>query len=139
MMDSTRFVRVTSLKTYRAIALLLAGSALTGLRACTPVTPPTPEEGVTDVRMQNLAFTPKEVTIKVGERVRWTNLESGPILHTSTSGTPSAADGLWASGTLSPGDAFTTDPFEEAGEFVYFCEIHSTLAAMRDAKVIVEP
>ena len=121
----------------RAITVMLSVVALTVLRACTPVTTPPPEEGVTDVAIQNLAFTPKEVTIKVGERVRWTNLESGPISHTSTSGSPGAADGLWDSDTLSPGDPFTSEPFEEVGEFVYFCEIHQSTAAMRDAKVIV--
>jgi len=113
--------------------------ALTVLRACVPVTAPPPEVGVTDVAIQNLAFTPKEVTIKVGERVRWTNLESGPIRHTSTSGAPGAADGLWDSGTLSPGASFTTEPFEEPGEFVYYCIHHQNTAAMRNAMVLVEP
>ena len=123
----------------RAITVMLSVVALTVLRACTPVTTPPPEEGVTPVAIQNLAFMPKEVTIKVGERVRWTNLESGPIRHTSTSGSPGAIDGLWNSGILNSGESFTTEPFVEVGEFVYFCEIHQTTAAMRNAKVIVEP
>ncbi len=106
----------------------------------TDVTPPPPEEGVTDVAIQNLAFAPKEVTIKVGERVRWTNLETLLVLHTTTSGDP--ADGnagdVWDSGDLPPGESFIFQ-FEEAGEFEYFCIHHQTTAAMRNAKVIVEP
>ena len=119
--------------------MMLAVVAVTVLRACTPVTTPPPEEGVTSVAIQNFAFTPKEVTIKVGERVRWTNLESGPISHTSTSGSPGTIDGLWNSGFLASGESFTSEPFELAGEFVYFCEIHRTMASMINAKVIVEP
>ena len=138
-MNLIRSFRVASPLTTRAVAMMLSVVALTVLRACTPVTAPPPEEGVTDVAIQNFAFVPKEVTIKVGERVRWTNLESGPARHTSTSGLPGEADGLWNSDFLSPGQSFTSEPFEEAGEFVYFCEIHRTMASMINAKVIVEP
>jgi len=117
--------------------LLLVALACQSSGCASPVAPE-PQEGVTDVAIRNLAFTPKEVTIKVGERVRWTNLES-LILHTSTSGAPGAADGLWNSGTLSSGESFTTEPFGEAGEFVYYCIHHPNTAAMRNAMVIVEP
>lgn len=41
--------------------------------------------GVIEVAMQGIAFVSKEVTIKVGQRVRWTNLETLPIVHTTTS------------------------------------------------------
>lgn len=97
-----------------------------------------PEEDVKDVAMQGIAFVPKEVTIRVGERVRWTNLD--PEIHTTTSGDP--ADGnagtIWDSGNLSPGASFVWQ-FDEAGEFEYFCIPHANEEAMRHAKVIVQP
>ncbi len=151
MMNSMRSFRVASPVTTCAVAILFAAVAFTGLCGCTQVTapssgggvkdvtPPPPEEVVRDVAIQNLAFSPNPVRIKVGERVRWTTGESGAIRHTSTSGSPGAADGMWDSDILSPGDPFTSEPFEEVGEFVYFCEIHQSTPAMRDAKVIVEP
>lgn len=138
-MNSIGRFKVASRRRHRAVAMMFPVVAFIGLSACTPVTaPPPPEEGVTEVDIKNFAFVPKEVRIKVGESVRWTNLESGPARHTSTSGSPGATDGLWDSGSLSPGESFTRK-FEDAGEFVYFCTIHRTMAAMRDAKVIVEP
>ena len=110
------------------------------LAACAAPNQPAPVEGVTEVAMEGIAFVPKTVTINVGDSVRWTNLEGLPIAHTTTSGDP--ADGnagdLWDSGNLSPGGSFTHQ-FDEAGEFEYFCIPHQGIAAMRNAKVIVEP
>jgi plastocyanin len=133
--------------------MMLAAVAFTGLGGCTQgglslyggggtdVIPPPPEEAVTDVAIQNIAFTPKVVTIKVGERVRWTNLETQPIIHTTTSGDP--ADGnagdVWDSGDLSPGESFVRQ-FDDVGEFEYYCIHHYlTYTAARHAMVIVEP
>lgn len=106
---------------------------------CTPVPAPDPQEGVVDVAIQDLAFEPKQVTLKRGESVRWTNRETSPIPHTTTSGNPGDDDAgaLWDSETLQPGQSFT-QRFDEAGTFVYFCEVHPTVPAMRDAQVIVE-
>ena len=47
-------------------------------------------------------------------------MESG-VSHTSTSG-----DGVWDSGTLRPEDSF---PFDTAGTFSYFCNIHPSMTA----------
>jgi plastocyanin len=107
---------------------------------CAPPAAPEPQEGVTDVAMQNIAFVPKQVTIKVGERVRWTNRESLPIIHTTTSGDPGDANAgdLWNSDDLSPGESFDRQ-FDEVGEFEYYCIPHQNTAAMRHAMVIVEP
>ena len=119
------------------VTLLIVALGSTG---CAAPPAPQPEEGVTDVAMQGLAFVPKEVTIKVGESVRWTNREAAPILHTATSGDPAGgnAGDLWDSGDLSPGESFVRQ-FDEAGEFIYFCRHHPNTAAMRGAKVIVQP
>jgi len=120
---------------YALITLsLLSIAALLG--GCPGTTTPPPEQGVTDVRMQNIAFSPAEVTIHQGEKVRWTNLDFVP--HTTTSGNPGDADAgaLWNSGLLPRGQSFE-HTFDTVGEFVYFCEVHPTI--MRDAKVTVVP
>ena len=119
-----------------AIKLLaLAAASLCIYAGCTAPTAPPDEVGVVDVAMRNIAFDPQEVTIEVGQSVRWTNLETF-IAHTTTSGNPGDADlgSLWDSGNLQPGESFAFE-FNEVGEFIYFCEIHPV--QMRDAKVIV--
>jgi plastocyanin len=85
--------------------------------------------------MRGVAFDPADITIGVGETVTWTNMDFLP--HTATSGDPGDADAgsIFDSGTLTLGRSFS-HTFDEAGEFVYFCEFHPTM--MRDAKVIVE-
>jgi len=117
------------------IAFTLGSASLIG--CMTPPEPPDPQDGVTDVSIHGLAFDPRSVIIKVGESVRWTNLEA-VIPHTSTSGEPGDPDGLWDSGTLSSGESFM-QTFDEPGEFVYYCTFHPTVPAMVGAKVIVEP
>lgn len=113
--------------------------AVVGICGSCAVSPPPAEEGVTDVTIENFSFSPKTVTIKQGESVRWTNAEGVGIPHTSTSGNPEDDDAgaLWNSGTLLSGQSFTHQ-FDEVGEFEYFCEPHQTQASMRDALVIVE-
>jgi len=101
---------------------------------------PPADDGVVQVSIGNLAFTPKSVTIQQGQTVRWTNNESNGAIHTTTSGSPddeAQAGQLWDSGELNPGDTFERT-FSDVGEFTYFCDIHEELAAMRDARVIVQ-
>jgi len=108
------------------------------LAGCAQPATPTPQQGVTDVSLKGIAFVQKEITIRVGESVRWTNMEGVPISHTTTSGNPGDADSgsKWASGTLRQGESFT-HRFDEVGDFVYYCEFHPSVPAMRDARVIV--
>lgn len=116
------------------LALLLNGCAGGGGQI------PDPVEGTTDVIIDDLAFEPKNVTIKVGENVRWTNAEGGivPISHSSTSGDPSDDNegDVWDSGTIRPGDSFTLQ-FNEEGVFEYFCTFHTQHPEMRNATVTV--
>ncbi len=93
------------------------------------------EPGPNEVFMQAIAFNPMEITIQVGESVTWTNQDIVP--HTATSGNPGDEDlgSIFRSPTLFQGGTFT-HTFNDAGEFVYFCEVHPGM--MRDAKVIVE-
>ncbi len=90
--------------------------------------------GTNEVFMQAIAFDPMEITIQAGESVTWTNQDIVP--HTATSGNPGDADlgAIFRSALLTQGGTFT-HTFNDAGEFVYYCEVHP--AMMRDAKVIV--
>lgn len=54
--------------------------------------------------------------VSVGQEVRVVNEDSTPHTWTST-------DGLFDSGSLSGGEAFT-HTFDEAGEYSFFCGIH---------------
>lgn len=103
---------------------------------CGTASTPPPQEGVTDVSMRNIDFSPQSVTIKVGESVRWTNTDIVP--HTATSGNPGDGDAGSTFDTpfLGSGQSATRQ-FNDVGEFVYFCRVHPGM--MRDARVIVEP
>ncbi len=95
--------------------------------------PGEPDEN--EVFMRSFTFDPAEITIQVGESITWNNRDIVP--HTATSGNPGDADrgSFFRSGLLQQFDTFT-HTFDEAGEFVYFCEVHPVM--MRNAKVIVE-
>jgi plastocyanin len=119
---------------FSAVVSSLAGCAGGGVQI------PDPVEGTTDVIIDDLAFEPKNVTINVGESVRWINAEGGlvPIPHSSTSGDPSDDNegDVWDSGTIRPGDSFTRQ-FNEEGVFEYFCTFHAQHPEMRNATVTV--
>ena len=78
------------------------------------------------VSMQNFAFSPAEITIKKGDTVKWTNLDS--VAHTVTSD-----DGEFDSGLLGQ-NASWSRTFNEAGTFEYHCTPHPYMKA----KIIVE-
>ncbi len=90
------------------------------------------------VSMRGIAFVPEQVTIHVGDTVRWVNEEPFAIAHTVTSGVDSVKDDdpVLDSGTIPQGDTFEFT-FTAAGEYVYFCEPHPV--QMTNARVIVEP
>ena len=93
------------------------------------------EPGSNEVFMRSISFDPSEITIQAGESVTWNNRDIVP--HTATSGNPEDAGlgPIFRSAQLSQGETFT-HTFDEAGEFIYFCEVHPVM--MRGAKVIVE-
>lgn len=69
------------------------------------------------VTMQNFAFNPSKLQVKVGDTVTWTNQDSAP--HTVTGDAFQSAQ-LAAGGTYS----FT---FDKAGTYAYKCSIHPTM------------
>jgi plastocyanin len=62
------------------------------------------------------AFSPKSVTVSVGDNVRWDNKSSASEGHTVT------GDGL-DSGTLKKGDSYTFK-FKHTGTYKYDCSFH---------------
>src|SRR5215469_4507503 len=79
----------------------------------------------------NLVFMPSSVTIHPGDQVRWT-WSSGGIyspMHSSTSGTPGAPNGLWDSGLLGQGAVFT-HTFNTTGTFHYYFRVHGQCCGM---------
>ncbi len=72
--------------------------------------------------IDNFAFTPKEMTIKAGSTVRWTNKDDIP--HTVTSDSS-----LFSSPTLDTNQTFQFT-FEKPGRFLYFCKLHPTMTGV---------
>lgn len=68
-----------------------------------------------DVTVQDFNFSPNDLTIQVGDTVRWTNVEG---FHDVT-----ADDFTWAS--ESGFDWVYERTFDDAGEVLYHCTIHS--------------
>jgi len=75
--------------------------------------------GASAVTIQNFAFNPPALTVKVGTEVTWTNQDS--TAHTVTFDTGGAtSDNLAQSATYK-------QTFSTAGTFAYHCKIHSTM------------
>lgn len=85
--------------------------------------------GGAEVEMRLIQFRPKQLEVKAGQEVTWTQKDAG--FHTVTSGTvEQTAGGV----TGKPDDKFRSErlgtdetfkfTFDEAGTFTYFCEIH---------------
>jgi plastocyanin len=77
--------------------------------------------GVT-IKMQNIAFDPKSVTVKVGQKVTWTNEDTVDHNVTSQSGEAIKSDNFGKGGTFS----FTP---KKAGTIKYVCTIHPGMTA----------
>jgi plastocyanin len=77
--------------------------------------------GVT-IKMQNIAFDPKSVTVKVGQKVTWTNEDTVDHNVTSQSGETIKSDNFGKGGTFS----FTP---KTAGTIKYVCTIHPGMTA----------
>jgi len=72
--------------------------------------------GASAVTIQNFAFNPQTLTVKVGSKVTWTNQDG--IAHTVTFDTGGAT-----SDNLAPGATYE-QTFSTAGTLTYHCKIH---------------
>jgi glucose/arabinose dehydrogenase/plastocyanin len=74
------------------------------------------------IQISDFQFTPATTNILRGDTVIWSNSVSTP--HTTTSGTSPTPNGLWNSGTIGLHGTFS-HTFTNAGNFAYFCSIHT--------------
>lgn len=72
------------------------------------------------VEIKDFAFSPANITVKVGAKVTWTNKDS--VAHTVTSDSDST-DGGMDSKSLATGETYSVT-FSKAGTFKYHCTFH---------------
>lgn len=94
------------------VVLLLAVVAISG---CTSQT----QNTANTVNIQNMAFSPSTLNVKVGTTVTWVNRDS--TAHDVVSDT-----GLFNSGNLNNGQSYSYT-FNQAGSFPYHCGIHPSM------------
>ena len=75
--------------------------------------------GTATVDMKDIQFVPKDITVKAGTTITWTNSDQVP--HTVTKEGGPGAD--FDSGNVDPGGTFE-QTFDEPGKIDYECEIH---------------
>lgn len=102
------------------------GGASRWIRIFDPAPPVQPVESgdtiAARVDIRNIAFTPAEITIEVGETVEWVN--SDPIDHTVT-----GDNGKWGSELLKAGQRFR-HRFTEPGRYPYHCTPHPVMTGV---------
>lgn len=84
-----------------------------------PISPTTGSQAITgknDVIIQNFAFSPATLTVKVGDNVTWTNQDSAG--HSAT-----ADGGNFDTGILAQGQSRSIT-FNKAGTYTYHCSVH---------------
>jgi plastocyanin len=71
-------------------------------------------------------FKPKELDVKRGDTVTWTNGDA--IDHSVTAGTPGEPQEAFDSGFFPKGSSFS-HTFDQEGNFTYFCKRHPSMQA----------
>jgi plastocyanin len=107
------------LRSFAALVLtgvLLAGCGGGSKKSSTSSTSSSGGGGGTAVSMKNIQFSPKSLTLKVGQTVTWTNDDS--VDHNVT-----ASDGTFKSSNFGHGATFKWKA-TKAGTFKYTCTIH---------------
>ena len=85
----------------------------------TSPTATTQTTGQNAVTIQNFAFSPTALTVKVGDKVTWTNQDSAG--HSAT-----ADDGSFDTGVLAQGRSGSVT-FSKPGTYTYHCSVHPTM------------
>ena len=75
--------------------------------------------GKNAVTIQNYAFSPATLTVKVGDKVTWTNQDS--VGHSAT-----ADDNSFDTGVIAQGQSGSTT-FSKAGTYTYHCSVHPSM------------
>jgi plastocyanin len=93
-----------------------------GAGAGSTSTAPSSGGGDVAIKMQNIAFDPKSTTVKVGQKITWTNDDSTDHNVTADSGADFKSKDFGKDGTFS----FTPD---KAGTIKYECTLHPGMTA----------
>lgn len=87
-----------------------------------PVAPASPQQvSQASIVIRNFAFSPKQISVRAGTKVTWTNRDS--VAHTVTSN-----DGFFESGALGTGGTYSY-VFPVPGTYSYHCSIHPSMTA----------
>lgn len=73
------------------------------------------------VSIMNYAFSPSTLTVHVGDKVTWTNMDDAPHTVTSSSGPTTLS-----SPTLNKGDTWSYT-FTQPGDYSYYCAVHPNM------------
>jgi plastocyanin len=106
----------------RRLVLALAGLSLAVLAAA-----PLHAADAPSVKIENFAFTPPVLTVKVGTTVTFENDDDIPHLVV-------ASDASFRSKALDTGDTYALT-FTKAGEYAYYCGLHPHM----QGKITVAP
>jgi len=87
----------------------------------TPANQGTPVTGITHLTMQNDAYQPTNIQVKVGTTVTWMNQDNDP--HSVT-----FKNGMKDSGLFSQGQSFSYT-FNALGTYQYSCTVHPYMVA----------
>ncbi len=79
------------------------------------------DDSLHKVFIRGNAFIPQDLTVSVGQTVRWTNRDG--VSHTVTEN-----NGVFKSGTIPDTEQFE-QVFNTPGAFAYHCEFHPTMVA----------
>jgi plastocyanin len=71
------------------------------------------------VKVDSEKFEPAEITVAPGGAVTWQNVDQNGV-HTAK-----AEDGSFDTGYIDPGGTSKPVTFAKAGDFKYFCELHT--------------
>ena len=80
--------------------------------------------GAVEVSMENIQFDPKDVTVKAGETITFTNNEAIPHDVHKTSGPGDDFGSKGGSGGMQQGDTFELT-LDEPGKYAYVCNVHA--------------
>jgi plastocyanin len=107
----------------------------------TPTPSPTPAPMIHDVSMESgNVFVPADITINVGDTIRWTNNDSINHDARSDDGTTfMSADEYPSPNFMTPGDMYEFT-FNSEGEIPYFCILHGAAGGIgMSGTITVEP
>jgi plastocyanin len=108
-----------------AVALAAAGCGggdSSSSSSSTPAASSSSSGGGVAIKMANIAFDPKDVTVKAGQKITWTNDDSTDHNVTADSGADFESKDFGKGGTFD----FTPD---KAGTIKYECTIHPGMTA----------